>query len=753
MTSHKQRIVIVSNRLPFSVSTEDGTPHFRESTGGLVTGLSSFLVSLRNQNKLPKEYLWIGWPGEFVEPAVRGRIEDEARLRYNSCPVFLSREDMDQFYLGFCNKTIWPLFHYFPSLSAYEETMWDQYRHVNNLFCERMLAVLRPDDIVWIHDYHLMLLPQLVKQKLPNVTVGFFLHIPFPSFEIFRLLPGLWRREILEGLVGADLVGFHTYEYTQHFLQCVLRILGHDHTMGQILLPERVVKVDTFPMGIHYDKFATAAASPEVLEEAQVLKSTLGDARVILSVDRLDYTKGILNRLQGFEILLDTRPHFRQEVVLVLVVVPSRIGVDDYERMKRQIDELVGRINGRFGTIGWTPVIYQYRYLPFVPLVALYRISDVALVTPTRDGMNLIAKEHVASRLDGTGVLILSETAGAAKELGEAIIINPNNRMEIVGALEQALEMPVEEQLRRTRIMQARLQRYTVRRWAQDFLVDLLRTADAQKRYSAKLLSPTCRQALLHSYQQGRRRILFLDYDGTLVPFVLDPTSARPSETVRDLLLRLSRDPANTVVLISGRDRLTLDRWFGELPIGLVAEHGNRIREKNSEWRALKSRTNEWKPALLPILQLFADRLPGSHVEEKEYSLVWHYRGADPEQGQVVARELTDQLVTFTANIDVQIMRGNKVIEIRTAGINKGTAALQFTTQDNYDFILSIGDDWTDEDLFAVLSPKAYSIKVGLANTHARFNVRAVGDVLRLLDMLSKTARSTPPVNEHIDIQ
>ncbi len=743
MTQHRhspKRLVIVSNRLPFNTQIENGTLQFTGSAGGVATGLSSYLAGLHQQSSPPNEYLWIGWPGATIDVAFEEQLRAEVLNQYTSHPVFLTQEEMDQFYFGFCNKTIWPLFHYFPSYTVYQEKMWQQYEHVNEVFCKSVLEVVQPDDLVWVHDYHLMLLPRLLKQRAPTLQVGFFLHIPFPSFEIFRLLPGKWRRDILDGLLGADLVGFHTFEYTQHFLQCVLRILGHEHNMGQILTSDRVVKVETFPMGIDYEKFAQAAVAPDVLREQESLRATLGNAKVILSVDRLDYTKGILNRLEAFEILLETNPDWRGKVVLIMNVVPSRIGVDQYDLMKRHIEEQVGKINGRFGGVEWTPVIYLYRNTPFETLVAQYAISDVALVTPLRDGMNLVAKEYVATRTEGTGVLILSEMAGAVKELGEAITINPNNREEIADAMRQSLDVSLEEQKSRMHMMQYRLRRYNVNRWAQDFVQELVRMEQVQSKFCAKLLTASSRNRLIDDYRQSTRRLLLLDYDGTLTPIVRHPSMARPTEDILQLLRGLADVQGSTVVLVSGRDRNTLDQWFGTLPIGLAAEHGTWIREAGEEWTMLKQLTNDWKTQIRSILDMYTDRLPGAMLEEKNYSLAWHYRGADPEQGQMLARELTDHLVTFTANIDLQIMRGHKVIEVRVAGVNKGSAGQRLLAKDSFDFVLSIGDDWTDEDMFGALPESAYSIRVGMANTRARFNLRNPREVLRLLEALLKAS-------------
>jgi len=735
MSQHR-RLIIISNRLPFTAKERNGELRYTASVGGLATGLSTFLKSLGGPSPPVDEYLWVGWPGSTIRNPLKKQLRRDAHERFRSFPIFLSAEEMDLFYHGFCNETIWPLFHYFPSLTAYRKDFWTQYKSVNETFADSVAEILEPNDIVWVHDYQLMLVPGLLKKKAPKVPIGFFLHIPFPSFEIFRLIPQAWRREILEGLIGADLVGFHTYEYTQNFLRCVLRLLGIGHTMGSIFTHDRIVKAETFPMGIDVGHFTTAAASKEVQKEREALRDSLPKAKVILSVDRLDYTKGILNRLEAYEFLLETHKEYRRKVVLVMIVVPSRAGVKQYERMKKQIEEMVGRINGRFGSVGWTPILYQYRALSFHPLVAFYTLSDVALVTPLRDGMNLVAKEYVATRSDDTGVLILSEMAGAAKELGEAVIINPNYKEEIAAAMSEALEMPLEEQRRRNRIMKDRIKRYDVVRWAHDFVTQLLSVRDAQQTFYSKLLSDESKKELLDRYAKSNKRGIYLDYDGTLSPFVRHPEDATPSKEVLELLKALAGDPRNAITIISGRKKEVLGRWLESVPIRLVAEHGVWIKEPGGDWSLSKPINNSWKESILPILQLYADRLPGSFVEEKEYSVVWHYRGADPEHSESLAGDLMDTLMGFTANIDAQVLRGNKIIEVRSMGVTKGTIGEELIMRSNHDFVLFVGDDWTDEDLFKVMPGDAFSVKVGMARTHARFMVQSVRDVLELLNTL-----------------
>ncbi|MDD2890647.1 MAG: bifunctional alpha,alpha-trehalose-phosphate synthase (UDP-forming)/trehalose-phosphatase [bacterium] len=732
------RLLVISNRLPITIVEKDGELKFNKSAGGLVSGLSSYLTSFGDSSLPQAKYIWTGWPGVEIDKKKRKNLKSKLLNEIQAYPVFISEKIMDKFYLGFCNKVIWPLFHYFPSYAVYDEDYWTHYKLVNETFCNTIMEIAKPGDIIWIHDYHLMLLPKLLREKMPNLQIGFFLHIPFPTFEIFRLLPGKWRSEILQGLLGSNLLGFHTYNDTQYFLRCVLCILGYEHNMGQILLDKRIIKADTFPISIDFQKFYNAANSPEVVTTRKEFLKPLSNSKVILSIDRLDYTKGIINRLRGYETFLKKNPQWHKKVTLVLIVVPSRIGVEQYRHIKVQIDGLVGKINGRFGSVNWTPIIYQYKSLPFNALTALYSVSDIALVTPLRDGMNLIAKEYIATKHDKTGVLILSEMAGASKELGEAIIINPNDMEEIADAIKKALEMPKKEQIKRNTAMQIRLKNYDVKRWADEFIKELLSVKEDQKRINAKLLNYSTRKKLVKDFKKAKKRLIFLDYDGTLVPFAGTPQMAKPTKELLKILKHLSESPQNEVVLISGRTRDILEKWFGKININLVAEHGVWIKRKNKDWHIIKPLPNDWKSRIIPVLNLYVDRLPYSFVEEKEFSVVWHYRKADPELASIRAKELTDYLVNFTANIDIQILQGSKVIEIRNAGVNKGTAGLYWLSKSDFDSIIAIGDDWTDEDLFKVLPETAYSIKVGMTQSYARFNLSNYSEVLELIKEISK---------------
>ncbi|MEH0157996.1 bifunctional alpha,alpha-trehalose-phosphate synthase (UDP-forming)/trehalose-phosphatase [Limibacter armeniacum] len=723
-----QKKIIVSNRLPVTANRdeESGALEFKPSAGGLATGLSSIFKEKGN--------LWIGWPGipDFKEDEKPGVIKS---LRgENMAPVFLNKKEVLLYYEGFSNRTLWPLFHYFTEFTQYTPEDWDMYVAVNQKFCDAILEYAGPDDIIWVHDYQLLLLPSMLREKLPNATIGFFQHIPFPSYEIFRLLP--WRSEILEGMLGADLLGFHTYDDTRHFMSSVSRIAGYPNSMGTIKMANRIISVDAFPMGIDYDKFEKAARSKETYEKVDKYKSLFANQQVVLSIDRLDYTKGIKRRLYAFDKFLEMYPEYIGKVVLVLLVVPSRDKVDQYQQLKEEIDTLVGKIDGKYSTIDWTPIQYFYRSFSFDGLSALYSKADVALITPLRDGMNLVCKEYVASKVTQKGVLILSEMAGAAKELSEAILINPNDEAEIVEALKQALEMPEIEQRNRLLEMQEKLKRYSVHRWVEVFVEELLNVKDRQAKMNIKLLGNKQQKKLKKHYDESKKRIFFLDYDGTLKGFSKDPKAVKPDPELIDLLQDLCADPHNRVIIISGRDRYTLSEWMQDVKLDIIAEHGIWMCKNGGDFHTIEPLSQDWKQKISSIMERYVDRTPGSFLEYKDYSIAWHFRKADPEFGDMRARELIETLHYLTANMNLQTMWGNKVIEVKSRDVNKGKAALKWLNEDKYDFVFTAGDDVTDEDTFTVMPEDAYCVKVGLDATAANYNVKSFKDIRTLLRSL-----------------
>ncbi len=625
------KTIIISNRLPVQLQIEDNNITAIPSVGGLATGMKSVHSG--------GDSLWIGWSGladEEIPEGLSPKI-DKALKKYASSKVNLTEDDVDGFYYGFSNRTIWPLFHYFMEYTEFELDNWNTYVAVNQKFADAILEKSEDDDTIWVHDYQLMLVPQMIRKQRPNVSIGFFLHIPFPSFEIFRTLP--WREKILEGLLGSDLIGFHTYDYERHFLSSVRRLLGLEVSFNEIYLDDRVIKVDSFPMGIDYKKFSDAAKEhgqkkeidhSDLQQRLNQYKESSPDAKFILSIDRLDYTKGIAKRLNAFEYFLNKYPEYKEKVRLIILAVPSRSNVPQYQLLKKEVDELVGRINGELSTVSWMPIWYFYRSMPFDNLIDLYTSSDIALLTPIRDGMNLVAKEYIATRTDKTGVLILSEMAGSANEMNESLLINPNNFEQIADALYEAINMPIEEQQARNSLLQKRLERYNVEKWANDFMKSL---RDQKESYQAKVsrkLTSSVQNEVLKKYAKAKRRLLFLDYDGTLSGFHNNPQKAIPDEKLYKLLDAIHNQKNTDLYLISGRDKDTFTRWFLHKKYNMIVEHGVWISKGGEEFKLLENVKNDWMGKIRPVLESFVDRSPGTFIEEKNYSLAWHYRNTDP---------------------------------------------------------------------------------------------------------------------------
>ena len=732
----KSRLVVVSNRLPFQLQEKKKAIFMKESDGGLVSALKSYFDSEQNRNTF-SSVLWIG-SADFPEARwEKYREKPRTGGSFDVDPIFLEVKTYNKYYNGFCNATIWPLFHYFPSIVEFDEETFQSYEEVNRLFAAKLLSILQPDDILWIHDYQLMKLPGLIREQRPEATIGFFLHIPFPSFEIFRLLHKPWKEKIVGGMLGADLIGFHTHEYVQHFLKTVQMVHGYDSQFRNILMKERIIKAEMFPLGIDFEKFHNANSDPKVVAQLKQIKTNFQDKKIIFSVDRLDYTKGVTHRLSGFERFLDKHSQWRGKVVFILIIVPSRQIISKYNERKKLIEERVGRINGKYSSLEWQPIIYRYSNLSFEDLSALYQAADVGLITPIRDGMNLVAKEYVASQ-HGQGVLILSELAGAANEMGEAILVNPMDQEEVAQSIYTALTMPLPDQKQKLEVLQKRLRDYSVTHWVNDFLKQLEETKEFQRSRNTKHITPAILDDITGRYKKALKRHLFLDYDGTLVPFSRHPKLAIPNQELITMLYRISSEPETNVTIISGRDSETLDGWFDDLPVNLVAEHGASIRKKNEIWKHYREIDQSWKPVMRPTMELYTQRSPGSFLEEKTHTLAWHYRNVHPELGFIRSRELLDNLHHLVRNTPLQVIDGNKVIEIRTSGVDKGSVAKEFLNDEHYDFILAVGDDKTDEDMFKALAERAVTVKIGPGHTAAQYNLSNHMEVIHLLNQLIK---------------
>jgi len=729
------KLIIVSNRLPVKAKMTEGRFSLEKSAGGLATGLDSLQVDYEKH--------WVGWPGIYPSgPEQEGAlVEALAGDRFH--PVFLTEEEITLYYEGYSNSTLWPLFHYFYTHTRHDPEFWEAYKKVNLLFMEKMLEVAGNEDIIWVQDYQLMLLPSLLRQHLPEARIGFFLHIPFPSFELFRTLEN--REELIRGVLGADLIGFHTYHYMRHFISSLYRITGIESNDNTFSTGHHTLCVDTFPMGIHFRKFRDAHMQPGVIEARKRFREQYLNSRIVLSVDRLDYSKGLLQRLEGFRLLLHHYPIWIGKVSLVMVLVPSRDSVDSYHDLKTHIDETIGKINGAYSQPGWIPIHYFYRGFSFEELTAFYHESDIALVTPLRDGMNLVAKEFLATKAHRPGVLILSEMAGAAIELTDALLVNPNDVTQMANTLHRALNMPLKEQKERIKRMQRIIKKQDVTKWAGDFIDELEEIHLRQTRNTRKLLNTQGRKEMTRRFTQSGKRLIILDYDGTLVPFHADPAAALPPPSLQKLLHRLAATDNINLAIVSGRNKEFLDRIFPFPQLTLMAEHG-AYRRTGGIWESHYRKDLSWQSEIIRIMQDVTSNTPGSFVEKKETALVWHYRNSDKWLAEMRTTQLVNMLIYPCTRKHLHLMKGNKIIEVKPAEYTKGSAISDYFQYDAYEFILAAGDDTTDEDMFEALPDQAFTIKIGQPSGKARFTLPGPADLINLLKQLVPKGENHPPL-------
>lgn len=726
-------IIVVSNRLPISIAREkDGTFTYNHTSGGLGTAIASLNMS--------GGHIWIGWPGIASDDLTENdkeTITNHLIDTYGYVPVFQTKQQIADFYEGYSNDTIWPLFHYFPEKANYQANYWQAYQQVNELYLQAIENFAEKESTIWINDYHLMLLPQLVRRALPEAKIGFFLHIPFPSYELFRQLPE--RCELIKGLLGADLVGFHIYDYARHFISSAERLIGAHSTNGAIEYDGRIIKVDTYPIGIDYDRFTEQLHTKESQKELAQLDARYKNQKLIVAIDRLDYSKGILERLRGFEMFLNQHPEYHEKATLYMIEAPSRTEVPAYKHLRDEVELLVSRINGLHATIQWTPIIYLFQNFGFDKIAPLYHRADIALITPLRDGMNLVAKEYIACKENRLGVLILSETIGAADELIDAVQVNPNNTQQVADTIYDAIKMPRPEQRRRLRRMQKRVKEYSVQRWANDYIDDLKKAAKMHKGQFRKRLNEKSTSALMNKYRTAHSRLLLLDYDGTLKHFVDTPgtAAAKPDNDLLELIGTLTKQPNTKVVITSGRTKDTMEKWFGKFPrLGLVAEHGAWVKD-HGEW--VKESSGFDKRPYIRMMRKFALRTAGAIVDAKDFGVVWHYRRVSPELAFVRNGELRNELQHLAEHTDIGVYDGRKIIEIKPKNLHKGVLAREFTDRYPSDFILAVGDDYTDEQMFEALPPQAYSIKIGPGATNAKYQVSHLGKALQVLRSFSTT--------------
>ncbi|KFF31820.1 bifunctional alpha,alpha-trehalose-phosphate synthase (UDP-forming)/trehalose-phosphatase [Bifidobacterium bombi] len=764
------RLIIVSNRLPVSLHIkDDGSFLLTQNVGGLATAIGPY-------HKSHSDCLWVGWSGiekEGLDEGQLAAITKEFKSR-RCVPIHLTRDEVDGYYGGFSNDTLWPLFHDFSHEAKFSPETWKMYQRVNEIFCDVISKSVRPGDMVWIQDYHLMLLPALLRSRFPDLRIGWFLHIPFPSTEIFRSLPQ--GADLLRGLLGADLLGFHTVDFCNNFLASVKLLLGLDtDDDGRVALADgRHVTVDAFPIGIDYNLYKRTShsrlaqgmrhgieaasgkrtrriisslsaesraaveaeqkegswwshRSDEELSELSLLRPVVSSNpkpnKIVVSVDRLDYTKGLPERIKSFGRMLEKYPEWVGHVTYYLLATPSRENVESYRLLKKQVDQLVGEVNGKYSLLSWTPIHYITRSLPIKPVCGIYTAGDVALVTPLRDGMNLVAKEYLSCHDGRDGSLVLSDMCGAARELTDAFIVNPYDIEAVCDALHSALEIDSAEAIHRNRRMQARLEYSTASLWCGQF-ISALRQASTDGLSSGRLCTAK-RDELVEQWGNAKHKLVLCDYDGTLTPIVRTPDRAHPTKRLLDLLKRLGSMPGVDFAIVSGRNRKTMQDWFGDLPVRLVAEHGawsspnpssSVQHEGNSgiqrhdgsqdrSWYQAPGLPDPdvWHPVIEEIMDESVARVPRSFVERKSNTMAWHYRMSDQHLAFKECDRLLHRLHEVCSQYGLMTMENSKVIEVCPVSIGKGMAVSPLVNSGDYDFVLALGDDITDETMFAVV--------------------------------------------------
>lgn len=734
------RLIVASTRLPITLTKNDDAQWAASaSTGGLVTALAA----VREKRK----FTWLGWPGTYVAPNEQREVT-RLLAKHGTSPVFVAQEHLEGFYEGFSNDNLWPLFHNLTERATFTRENWASYRVVNQMYADAIAKMARPGDVIWVHDYQLCLVPQMLRDKGLGCPIGFFLHIPFPSADVYRTLPV--AEDLLRGLLGADVVGFHAYEYVSHFRMAALRVLGTESDSMQIQLQSRQVHLEVLPIGIDPAEVRDLLRTPEARKEQTELERTFAGKRLIVGVDRLDYTKGIPQKLLAFEELLKQHPQWRENVVLVQVAAPSRTGVEEYQQLKREVDELVGRINGEFSTSSHTPVVYINQSVDRARLSGLYRAASIALITPVRDGMNLVALEYVAARKGLGGALILSEFCGAAHCLPGSRLVNPFNAHQVASVLADALEDdgPHYESFAH---MQKFVTENTSMRWAQTFL-EKLEAFGGDKSRDIKTLNVKA-PPIKKMVESAKRPLVFLDYDGTLRSYVINPKEAIPDGRILSVLERLSR--VADVYVVSGRDGATLGAWLGHLNLGLVCEHGLALKLPGGEWQGRRNVAGSALARLVkPLLEEFVRRTPGSSIEVKQAAIAWHSRAADPEYSLFQSKELLTRLEDLLKRRPYKVLRGNRVIEVRHEHVTKGSAVGHILEMHpKADFIFCAGDDRTDEDMMRAfpehLRGKVVTCWVGAPNAYADYwresNLGLLGELESMASTWERNARRTAP--------
>ncbi|KAE8674242.1 Alpha,alpha-trehalose-phosphate synthase 6 [Hibiscus syriacus] len=781
----QDRIIIVANQLPVKAKRRPDHKGWSFSWDD-----DSLLLQLKDGLPEEMEVLYVGSLKVDVDPIEQDDVSQLLLDKFKCVPAFLPPDILTKFYHGFCKHHLWPLFHYMLPFSAnhggrFDRSLWEAYVAANKIFSQRVIEVINPeDDYVWIHDYHLMVLPTFLRRRFNRLRMGFFLHSPFPSSEIYRTLPV--REEILRALLNSDLIGFHTFDYARHFLSCCSRMLGLEYQSkrGYIGLEYygRTIGIKIMPVGIHMGQIRSVLSLADKEWRVAELKQQFEGKTVLLGVDDMDVFKGINLKILAMEQMLKQHPKWQGRAVLVQITNPARGGGKDLEEIQIEIQENCKRINETFGQPGYEPIVFIDRPVSLCERFAYYTIAECAVVTAVRDGMNLTPYEYIVCRQgvsepesssESNGptksMLVVSEFIGCSPSLSGAIRVNPWNIESTAEAMNEAISMADGEKQLRHEKHYRYVSSHDVAFWSRSFFQDMERTCKDHFRrrcwgiglsfgFRVVALDPNFRKLsidhIVSVYLRSKNRAILLDYDGTVMPQTSH--NKTPSAEVISIVSVLSNDTKNTVFVVSGRGRESLSKWFSPCTkLGIAAEHGYFMRwSTNDEWEVCGQNSEfRWKQIAEPVMKLYTESTDGSNIETKESALVWHHRDADPGFGSSQAKEMLDHLESVLANEPVAVKRGQYIVEVKPQGVSKGLVSEKiFTTMAESgkpaDFVLCIGDDRSDEEMFemissavssGVLSPNTsvFACTVGQKPSKAKYYLDDPAEVVNMLEALA----------------
>lgn len=783
--SRKRRMIIVSNQLPIRVVSSSSRDLKFE------WDVDSIYFQLKDGISSDSELFYVGSLKSHIEiePSQQEEVAKVLLEKFRCVPTFLPSETHNYFYHGFCKHYLWPLFHYMLPLSKsqgvrFNSSHWLAYKKANRIFADKVREVLNPDeDYVWVHDYHLMVLPTYLRKRFPKVKLGFFLHNTFPTSEIYRTIPV--REEILRGLLNCDLIGFHTFDYARHFLSCCSRMLGLDYESkrGYIGVDYfgRNVTIKILPVGIHMGLLELVLSSSETAKRVKELKEEFEGKVLILGVDDLDLFKGIGLKFLALRNLLEGNEKLRGEVVLVQILNQARSSGKDIQDVKFEIEAIAKEVNDKYGDeqSGYRPIVCINGPVSTQEKAAYYAISECCIVNAVRDGMNLIPYEYTVCRqgsveLDKTlgvgndepknSVIIVSEFIGCSPSLSGAVRVNPWNIDDVSEKMNSAIKMKDSEKQLRHKKNYKYISSHDVAYWAKSFDQDLERACREHylkiyvglglDNFRIIALDPSfkklCLDDIAPAYKDTKSRLILLDYDGTMMP--QGSINKAPSLDVISLLNSLCSDPKNTVFIVSGRGRVCLSDWFSPCDkLGLSAEHGYFTRwSKDSPWTTLGLASDfDWKINVEKVMALYTEATDGSFIEEKESAMVWQHQEADPDFGLWQAKELLVHLESMLANDPVVVKRGQHIVEVKPQGVSKGKVVEELIStmrneEKSPDFLLCLGDDRSDEDMFESIanlalptSSQVFACTIGYKPSRAKYYLDDTGHVIRLLEGLA----------------